>query len=223
MEPEVRYCTTADGVNIAYTVTGEGPPIVWCVDTIVSHVQLEWSQPTSGKIQGEVIKHNTLIRFDFRGSGLSDRVISRSVDEYVLDLEAVVDRVGISQFGLICNMTATPPAITYAARHRDKVSKLLVVDGLLNSSDLLDSPQAKALFAAAKTDWVMATETIGFLAFGPGRHENASHGEFIRACVGPEAFDEANLITTAWDGSEVAASITAPTLVLRHSGLQVIP
>ena len=70
MEPEVRYCTTADGVRIAYTVTSDGPPIVSCMEPIVSHVQLEWSHSVASRLLAELARHNTLIRFDFRGSGL---------------------------------------------------------------------------------------------------------------------------------------------------------
>jgi len=44
-EPEVRYCMTSVGVRIAYTVTGAGPPVVFCWDPIASHVLFEWSHP----------------------------------------------------------------------------------------------------------------------------------------------------------------------------------
>jgi len=80
MEPEVRYCTTTDGVRIAYTVTGEGPPVLYCVDPLISHVQLEWSHPVGSRIFREFARSNTLIRFDFRGCGLSDRMLPRVME-----------------------------------------------------------------------------------------------------------------------------------------------
>src|SRR5439155_11963130 len=75
MEPEVRYCTTAEGARIAYTVLGEGLPVQYCVDPLISHVQLEWSHPVGSRIFREFARSNTLIRFDFRGCGLSDRML----------------------------------------------------------------------------------------------------------------------------------------------------
>src|SRR5437879_4689245 len=98
MEPAVHYVTTTDGVRIAYTAAGEGPPVLLCVETMTSHVQLEWSRPVIGPIQREMARHNTLIRFDPRGSGLSDRVLAKTLDDSVLDVEAVVERAGFREF-----------------------------------------------------------------------------------------------------------------------------
>jgi len=92
MEPAVHYVMTADGVRIAYTVTGNRPPILFCSELVSSHVQLEWSQPVMGPLLSEFARYNTLIRFDPRGSGLSDRVLGQTLDEFVLDIEAVVGR-----------------------------------------------------------------------------------------------------------------------------------
>ncbi len=221
MEPEVRYCTTSDGVRIAYTVTGEGPPIVFCVDPIASHVQLEWSHPTSSRVQREVIRTNTLIRFDFRGCGLSDRVMADSLDKYVLDIEAVVERAGFREFGLVGNLTTNLPTIVFAARHPEQVTRLVLMDGYLRGSDIYNTPQVQALMAAAKADWTLATEAIGFIAFGSGSDVNNIHGEYVRACIGPDYFGAAEIPLT-WDTSEYARQIQTPTLVIKHAGLQFV-
>ncbi|HEY8767225.1 MAG TPA: adenylate/guanylate cyclase domain-containing protein [Dehalococcoidia bacterium] len=221
MEPEVRYCVTKDGVRIAYTVTGEGPPIVFCVDPIASHVQLEWSHPTSSRVQREVIRTNTLIRFDFRGCGLSDRVMADSLDKYVLDIEAVVERAGFREFGLVGNLTTNLPTIVFAARHPEQVTRLVLMDGYLRGSDIYNTPQVQALMAAAKADWTLATEAIGFIAFGSGSDVNNIHGEYVRACIGPDYFGAAEIPLT-WDTSEYARQIQTPTLVIKHAGLQFV-
>src|SRR5438093_7784869 len=75
MEPEIRYCTTTDGLRIAYTVTGVGRPVVFCWDPIASHVLFEWSHPLIKVLLGELARSNTVIRFDPRCCGLSDRVL----------------------------------------------------------------------------------------------------------------------------------------------------
>src|SRR6266496_776979 len=100
MEPEIRYCTTADGVRIAYTVTGEGPPVVLCAPAYGSHQQLQWSHPVWRQVLAAFARNNTVIRFDFRGCGLSDRVVPQTLDEFVLDIEAVVERTGFGRFAL---------------------------------------------------------------------------------------------------------------------------
>jgi len=223
MEPEVRYCTTTDGVRIAYAISGSGPPLLYGVEPITSHVQLEWSHMGSGRILRAHAQHNTLIRLDFRGSGLSDRVLPQTVDDEVLDLEAVVERTGFERFALYANLGSTLPAIVYAARHPERVTRMVIVDGYARARDILNTPQIQALLAAARIDWAMATEAVAFAAYGSGRDENKEHGKFIRSCVGPESFSEANLeILSTLDVAESARAIRAPTLVMRHDGLQFI-
>ncbi len=221
MEPEVRYCMTSDGVRIAYTVTGEGPPVVVCWDPIASHVQLEWSHPLFESLFGEFARFNTVIRFDPRGCGLSDRVLPQTLDGWVLDIEAVVKRTGFREFALMGGQVGSPPAIAFAARHADQVSRLVLLDGYARVGDMFNTPQVQAMFAAAKADWLMATESIGFAAFGAAREESLPHGAYIRSCVGPEYFEHQEVLAT-FDASELARSVTAPTLVLKHSGVQYV-
>jgi class 3 adenylate cyclase/pimeloyl-ACP methyl ester carboxylesterase len=221
MQPEVRYCTTADGIRIAYAIAGSGPPLLYGVEPISSHMQLEWSHSGSGRILRRHAQHNTLIRLDFRGSGLSDRVIPQSLDEGVLDVEAVVERAGFEQFALYANLSSVPLMILYAARHPERVTRMVIVDGYVRYADILNTPQAQALRAAARIDWALAMEAIAFATYGSDRDENREHGKFVRACVGPEYFDESNLdLAMTWDVTEAARQIKAPTLVMRHDGLQ---
>jgi len=223
MEPAVHYVTTADGVRIAYTVTGEGPPVLLCVETLTSHVQLEWSRPVIGPIQREMARRNTLIRFDPRGSGLSDRVLVKTLDDSVLDVEAVVERAGFREFALGAVQSGTPTAIAFAARHPELVTRVVIADGYAQMRDLLDTPQARGLFAAAQSDWVMATEAIGFMVFGAGRDESRDWGAYIRSCVGPESFAlEYQRVMATFDASDLAPLIKAPTLILKHADVHYV-
>jgi class 3 adenylate cyclase len=222
MEPEVRYCTTSDGVRIAYTVTGDGPPLLDCVDPLISHVQLEWSHPVGGRVEREFARKNTLIRYDARGCGLSDRVQPKTLDEAVLDIEAVVERTGFEQFALFALQSATPSAIAFAARHPEQVNRMVIQDGFSRFSELLGTQQVQALLAAARVDWVLATEAIAYVAFGAGQDPNKVHGEHIRKCIGPEYFENAETAAN-WDASDLARSVTAPTLVIKQSSVQFVP
>ncbi len=222
MEPEVRYCMTTDGVRIAYTVTGEGPPILFCPEPPVSHVQLEWSRPVIAPMLREFARHNTLIRFDPRGSGLSDRVLPQRLNDHVLDMEAVAERTGFREFALSAIQLGTPAAIALAARHSDQVSRFAIVNGFARVGDFVDTPGMQALLAAAQADWVLATEAMGFTVFGSGREESRDWGACIRSCIGREylARDYVELVGT-WDASDLAPMITAPTLIMKHDGLQM--
>ena len=116
MDPDVRYVTTQDGVRIAYTLAGSGSPHVLSPGVMTSHVQLEWSHPVMSQLLGELARHNTLIRFDPRGSGLSDRVLPETLDDYLRDIEAIVERTGLRRFGLTGLQLSSPATIAFAAR-----------------------------------------------------------------------------------------------------------
>jgi pimeloyl-ACP methyl ester carboxylesterase len=221
MEPDVRYCTTADGVRIAYTVTGEGPVNVSIIDPIVSHVALEWSHPVSKRILEETARYFTLVRFDSRGTGLSERVLPTSLDDTLLDIEAVVERLRLDQFTLQANTTSTPTAIAFATRHPDRVSRMVIIDGYARSRDLYAEPAVAAIMAAASSDWETATEAIGAMVFGPGRKESRMHGEYIRACIGPEYLTSAGSFASV-DVSAMTSMLLMPVLVVRHAGVRWI-
>jgi class 3 adenylate cyclase len=221
VEPEVRYCTTSDGVRIAYTVTGNGPPVLWAWDPMASHVQLEWSQPVWGRYLHELARHNTLIRYDARGSGLSDRIQPFGLEDQLHDLEAVVERLGPGPFALSANQTLCPAALTYAARHPGKVKRLVLVDATIRVADMFGTAQARAILAAAANDFVLATELLGTTAFGAGRDESRDNGAYMRFCIGPDYFANAERLASV-DASQSVSMISAPTLILFHREIRYV-
>jgi pimeloyl-ACP methyl ester carboxylesterase len=218
MQPEVRYCTTEDGVRIAYTVTGSGTPLVLYPEPMAAHAQLCWSHPNFGVFLRELARRNTLIMFDPRGTGLSQRVHGQTLDDYVLDIEAVVKRTGLRTFGFVGMQLSTPATIAFASRYPKLVTRLVLIEGFTRFRECFATPHGQALIAAAKVDFVVATEALGFTAFGEGREESRGHGAYIRACIDPSMIKMIDL-AAGWDVSEAAASIAAHTLVLKHSGV----
>jgi class 3 adenylate cyclase len=132
----------------------------------------------------------------------------------------VADCAGFDSFSLVAVQLATPAAITFASRHPDNVARLALVDGFLRWRDFLGQPQVRAIQAAAALDFTTATEVIGFAAFG-SIEEARQHGEYIRACASAEVFAAYDTYGT-WDASAEAQQISAPTVVLRHAGLEYV-
>jgi len=110
-------------------------------------------------------------------------------------------------------------AIAYAAMHPERVRKLVLIDAYAHSRDLLATPPSKALTAAAASDWVLATEMIGAMVFGPGRVENVIHGEFIRQACGFDFWLQH--APSSLDIDSLIGQVGAPTLILRHKGSQL--
>lgn len=126
---QIRFCTTADGVRIAYSVVGKGPPLVraphWC-----THLEYDWQTPIWRDLLDELSRGHTLLRFDQRGCGLSDwDPDDLSFEGWLRDLEAVVDAAGFERFAVFGMSQAAALAIEYAARHPERVTHLLLLGG----------------------------------------------------------------------------------------------
>jgi pimeloyl-ACP methyl ester carboxylesterase/DNA-binding winged helix-turn-helix (wHTH) protein len=124
---QIRYCTSPDGVRIAYASTGSGPPLVKAANWL-THLDLEWDSPIWAHWIDALSAHHRLIRYDERGCGMSDWDVSDiSLDAWVEDLELVVDSVGLERFPLLGLSQGGAVALAYAVRHPERVSRVVLV------------------------------------------------------------------------------------------------
>src|SRR5688500_15282292 len=122
----IRFCTAHDGTRIAYAMTGEGPPLVKAANWL-SHLEFDWNSPVWRHWLTELSKYNTLIRYDERGNGLSDREVDDlSFEAWVADLESVVDARGLDRFPILGISQGGAVAVAYAVRHPERVSALIL-------------------------------------------------------------------------------------------------
>ena len=90
-EQHIRFCTTDDGVHVAYATIGEGPPLVKAANWL-SHLEFDWRSPVWRHWTEELSRDHMLVKYDERGSGLSDwDVADFSFESWVGDLESVID------------------------------------------------------------------------------------------------------------------------------------
>ena len=145
-EQRIRFCTTSDGVRIAYATLGAGPPLVYATGWPV-HLEVEWQKPFVRRFLEDLAQGVTLIRYDMRGSGLSDEDVSDfSVDALIRDLEGVVEHLGLERFALLSlGDMAGPVAMTYAARYPERVTHLILNSGWLRGADLGPPERQQAL------------------------------------------------------------------------------
>ncbi|MGN6503702.1 MAG: alpha/beta fold hydrolase, partial [Pseudolysinimonas sp.] len=98
---DIGFCTSADGVRIAYARHGSGPVLVVAACWL-SHLQFDWESPVWRHFLDDIGRFATIIRYDERGHGLSDRdVHEHSLEQRVADLEAVVEAAGVDRFALM--------------------------------------------------------------------------------------------------------------------------
>jgi pimeloyl-ACP methyl ester carboxylesterase len=222
MEPRIQYAQTADGVSIAFWVIGEGRPLVWLMTLPFSHIQLEWQMPDIRRWFERLAQRRKLIRYDNRGSGLSDRdVTDYSLDAYVLDLEAVADRLGLEQFDLFAIYHSGPMAIAYAARHPERVSHLVLWCSWARGSDVAGSPLIQTMRGFIRQNWEAYTETAAGAHLGWSEAESAHRfAALLRESVTPEAAQAALEATTQFDVTDLLPQLRTPTLVLHRRELR---
>ena len=126
---EIRFCSTPDGVQLAYSMIGRGPALMK-TGNWMTHLEFDLESPIWRHLYRELARDHTLVRYDARGNGLSDRNVDHvSFDAFVTDLETVVDAAGLTRFALLGISQGCAVSIEYAVRHPERVSHLILYGG----------------------------------------------------------------------------------------------
>ena len=221
MEPRIQYTHTADGVSIAFWTLGEGVPFVNMPNLPWSHIQLEWQDPGWRRWDERLAEKRKLIRYDGRGTGLSDRnVADYSVDAHMLDLEAVVERLGVQTFVLLGPTNAAPVAIAYATRHPQAVSHLV----LWCPWWWARAAREHTFRAMLQGDWELFTEAAAHAILGWSTGEEAHRlAALFRECVTPETARAIFNALPRFDVAAVLSQVRSPTLILQRRQVTALP
>ena len=218
MEPRIQYAQTKDGVSIAFWTLGEGMPLVTMPNVPFSHVQIEWGIPEYRRWYERVAERRMLVKYDARGTGLSDRDVNEfSLDAQVLDLEAVVDRLDLERFALLGPIHSGPAAIAWTARYPERVSHLVLWCTYARGSDFLRSPQIQAIRGLLEKDWELYTETLAHAVLGWSAGEPARRfAAVMRESVTQEGAQAAFRAIDEFDVASLLSEVRSPTLVLHR-------
>jgi pimeloyl-ACP methyl ester carboxylesterase/DNA-binding CsgD family transcriptional regulator len=222
---EVRFCRAPDGVRIAYAVHGAGPPMV--VDSCwLSHLQYDWQSPVWRHYLAEWGRDHTVIRFDERGHGLSDRgVTDHSLEARLGDLEAVVEDAGLDRFVLQAMAQGGPVAIAYAAKHPERVSRLVFYGSYSGqqSKDPTEAEMNDTLDALIKVGWARPDSAFRrvFTSLMIPRATEEQHtwlDELQRVATDAETARTSRRQRLAADSSALLGALDLPTLVIHSRG-----
>lgn len=146
MEPQVQFATTRDGVRIACAAFGAGPPLVRVSQTRWDYFHAWYAAvgPYRAMVD-QFAEQRTLITYDARGTGLSQRdAINYTLEAQILDLEAVINHFHLNEFALLGWQMGSPAAITAAWRWQESVSGLVLVNPVANGKEFLNLPEIRA-------------------------------------------------------------------------------
>ncbi|WP_305968192.1 MULTISPECIES: alpha/beta fold hydrolase [unclassified Mameliella] len=126
---EVAYALSQDGSAIAWSLTGDGPPLMR-IGHWLSHLEMDRAGTIWGPLIDRLSQHHRLLRYDLRGTGLSARDAPLTgIDVFAEDMAAVADAAGFEHFDLFAASQAAPVAIRFAARWPDRVRRMVIVGG----------------------------------------------------------------------------------------------
>lgn len=233
MNQTIRFCTSTDGVRLAYAVSGAGSPLVMSASWL-THLEHQWRslawQPWLKAFSSEY----TVLRYDSRGCGLSDREVAEiTFESWVQDFERVIDAAGFERFALLGTCQGGPIAMEYAARHPERVTHLVLYGtyarGKLRRVNLPgEVEKGRLMLDLTQLGW--GRENHAFLqvwasAFQPGGTlaHLTSWSEQQRAATSAE--NAVNLLRIGWnvDVTQTARRISCPTLVLHAERDAVVP
>jgi class 3 adenylate cyclase len=191
-----------------------------------SNVQIEWQIPEVRRLYEGIGKKHQLIRFDARGCGMSAGDVGDfSLDAYSLDLEAVVERLGLKRFALMAFLHAGPVAIAYSVRNPELVSRLILYCSYDSGPELFRvSPMLQAIRVLREQDWTIYTEMVAHsLAGWASGKEAQQFAEILREGTTQQAMLAAFKEIDGFDVQDILRQVKPPTLVLQLSQAPVPP
>ena len=228
---DIRFARSVDDVRIAYAVHGSGPPLLMDKSWL-SHLQFDWQSPVWRHYLVELGRIATVIRYDERGYGLSDRNVSdHSLEVRVADLEAVADDAGIERFALLAMAQGGPVAIEYAARHPERLTRLIFY-GSFAGDQLATAPEDVEVYetmgAMIRVGWSRPTSEFRRVFTSmmiPGGTEEQMRwiDDLQRMAVDAETALLARSHRLVTDSSARLSELELPTLVLHSRGDRAQP
>jgi pimeloyl-ACP methyl ester carboxylesterase len=219
---EVSFVRAADGAHLAVATSGKGPIVVKTANWL-NHVEHDW-QSLWAPFLSLLSSHFRLVRYDERGNGLSDRnAADLSFEAMVRDLEAVIDWLGLERVPLIGFSQGAPVSIAYAARHPERVSRLVLYGGFCEGwrkrGIAAEIEQREAFLTLVRHGWGQENPAFRqvfttLLVPGATNDEMQQLNELQRVAISAENFARLMRELGDIDVANMLPQVTVPTLVL---------
>lgn len=224
LEQAIHFCTAPDGVQLAYSLVGSGPPLVK-TGNWMTHLEYERESAARQSLWSELGRDHTVIRYDARGNGLSDREVDDiSLDALVGDVQAVVDAARVDPFALLGISQGCAVAIAYAVRHPERVSHLVLYGGYAQGLKRRPHTEAdeqafRAMLTLVRLGWGQDNAAFRQLftsQFMPDatKEQEDWFNELQRRATSPESAVRYIEAVAEFDVGPLLAQVKAPTLVL---------
>jgi class 3 adenylate cyclase len=229
MHRQTCYAKSGD-VHIAYQVIGSGSPDLVLVPGFVSHLEMQWEDPRWAHFLTRLASFSRLIRFDKRGTGLSDRVGSiPTLEERMEDVRAVMDAVGSNRAALLGISEGGPMCALFAATYPERTSALIMYGAIARAAWAPDTPwgrtreELEARLKDVERTWGMGAAVP---MYAPSLVNDEPYRKwwatYERAAASPGAVIAVLRMNWEIDARHVLPAIRVPTLVLHRTGDRVV-
>jgi class 3 adenylate cyclase/pimeloyl-ACP methyl ester carboxylesterase len=219
MEREVRYCTTEDGVRIAYCVEGdESAPALLILPLFVESFALDHMLPAYREFISALGQGRRVIRMDYRGTGLSERGVANvTYKDFIYDLRAVLAAARIERTAIWATTTSGITALQFALWHPDAVSRLVLYGTFASLPAVFPEPTLRSFVHLAESNWELASHMFADMT---GRREFPDEGLrfgewYEQSCVGTDAAARM-LANIGYDLTDSLPKIATPSLVIHR-------
>jgi pimeloyl-ACP methyl ester carboxylesterase len=218
---DIRFCSTVDGVRIAYSTMGDGLPVI-IPPQLVTHLEVDLVEGPLADVYEALARRHTLVRFDMRGTGLSDRNVPLSSEQlFVLDLEAVVDELGLQKFPLYGLCGGGPLALRYYAKHPNRVSRLVFYGASLEPVTSERKRQSDITLSVMRASWEIGSKmrVERLMPHGGTREDVARLARWLRLSVSSDVAERLMQLRQKRDDlAPILANVSVPTLVIHRRG-----
>jgi pimeloyl-ACP methyl ester carboxylesterase/DNA-binding CsgD family transcriptional regulator len=230
---QIRFCTSHDGTRIAFAICGRGPPLLFAQHWI-HHIELDWDSPIWRPWLELLTRRHSVIRYDWRGCGLSDREgMEFSPELFLDDLLAVAEAAGLSRFPLLGMAQGARIGMAYAVRHPERISHLVLYQSSTGGRGAPgrraeEAEEERTRFKAMELGW--QANQPAYSRFSTSMHIPDANPEQVRA------FSDLLHLTTSpataialqrafhvTDMREVVPRVRCPTLVLHTRRCAIVP
>lgn len=228
----LAYCRASDGVKLAFEASGRGMPLVR-TPTWFNHLEFDWSVQFRGALYRFLAERVQLVRYDGRGSGLSERhVPDISFAGFEDDLQAVIAALGVQRYGLLGISQGAPVAIAHAVRHPGRVSKLVLNGAFAQGSNRrasdIDHETAQAHLTLMRHGWgnehSAFLRTFAMLYFpGASAEELKTLAQLQRVAMSAEVAVRLRMAAADIDIVDLLPQVSVPTLILHSRYDNAVP
>jgi pimeloyl-ACP methyl ester carboxylesterase len=223
--PETRYARSSGGVHIAYQVHGSGPMDLAFLAGPVQHVEAIWDWPAARRLLERLGFFTRVIRFDRRGTGLSDPFGSApTLEQFADDLDGVLDATETERCALLATSEACRTAVLYAATRPERVTALALLGASTRGTDAVTDEVHDAILDGIENAW--GTPAL-LPIFAPSLVGSAPFEEFwsryTRAACSPGMARSLLDLAIRTDVTEILPALRVPTLVLHRNSDTLVP